>query len=374
MNFASTYFVKHQSEIEELNDNIKRFWEIDDAMVVKAGDIRDIQIVRTEEKLAMKTVENSFQYDGHLYRVGIIWKGENQALPDKYNMALHRLSNTEKRLEKSPDVATAYSEIVGQYIENGYIRKVPKHEHFQSKGYLLHFPVVRSEKQTTKTRIVFDALAKFDGVSLNDVIYQDPKLQPDLFDILLGFHRFLVAMVCDIAKMYLRIDLSAEDKPYHRLLWRGIQSRSITRYIRIRPGRVWGELFSIPVTVPAAASCPEHQCEFPIATENIQKSTYMDDSMDSVPNEEQGIELYTQISQLLNKANMHVCKWLSNSAKVFSEIPSEDWKSEVDLDRDQLPCSKTLGIWWLADQVIFMFKECPPDDKMLFTKCNFFML
>ena len=55
----------------------------------------------------------------------------------------------------------------------------------------------------------------------------------------------------------------------------------------------------------------KYQREFPLTTETIQKPTYMDDSMDSVPNEEQGIELYTQLSQLLTKAGMHARKWLS---------------------------------------------------------------
>ena len=88
------------------------------------------------------------------------------------------------------------------------------------------FSAIRLDKDTTKTRIVFDASAECGGVSLNDVIHQGPKLQRDLFGVLLCFRRFPVALVCDIAEMYLRIGIAAEDKPYHRFLWRGIdQSR-----------------------------------------------------------------------------------------------------------------------------------------------------
>ena len=66
----------------------------------------------------------------------------------------------------------------------------------------------------------FDASAKYEGVSLNDKIHQGPKLQRDLFDVMLRFRRFPVAIVCDIAEMYLRIGISHADKPYHRFLWR----------------------------------------------------------------------------------------------------------------------------------------------------------
>ena len=101
------------------------------------------------------------------------------------------------------------------------MRKVPEHEQSNSKWFLPHFPVIRPDKDTTKTRIVFDASAKCHGASLNDAIHQGPKLQQDLFDILLRFRRFPVALVCDIAVMYLRIGISQKDQTFHRFLWRG---------------------------------------------------------------------------------------------------------------------------------------------------------
>ena len=101
-----------------------------------------------------------------------------------------------------------------------------EHEKSKSKWYLPHFPVIRLDKETTKTRIVFDASAKYDGVSLNDVIHQGPKLQRDLFDVLLRFRRFPVAVVCDIAEMYLRIGITPEDRTISRFLWRGINQNS----------------------------------------------------------------------------------------------------------------------------------------------------
>ena len=93
--------------------------------------------------------------------------------------------------------------------------------------------------------------------------------------------------------------------------------------------------------------------------------------MDSVLDEKQGIGLYRQLSCLLNKAGMHAHKWLSNSPTVLSKVPIQDWKSEVDLDRDQLPCTKTLGVWWLANEDIFTFREHVQDSNMLYTKRNF---
>ena len=112
----------------------------------------------------------------------------------------------------------------------------------------------------------------------------------------------------------------------------------------------------------------KYKPDFPLAAETIDKSTYMDDSMDSVQSELQGTQLYHQLSALLLKAGMHARKWFSNSSKVLGEIPLEDRKAEVDLDRSQLPCAKTLGVWWRADRDVFTFKENGPEEDTTSTK------
>ena len=100
-----------------------------------------------------------------------------------------------------------------------------------------------------------------------------------------------------------------------------------------------------------------HKSEYPMASETALKSTYMDDSMDSVQDEEKGVQLYHQLAALWNKAGMHARKWLSNSPEVLSAIPLEDRASEIDLDSGKLPTVKTLGILWRAKKDIFQFSD-----------------
>ena len=47
-----------------------------------------------------------------------------------------------------------------------------------------------------------------------------------------------------------------------------------------------------------------------MAAETVLKSTYMDDSMDSVVDQSQGIKLYEELNQLWSKAGMQGHKWL----------------------------------------------------------------
>ena len=84
-----------------------------------------------------------------MYRVGAPWQGNEPKLPNNYKMALRRLENTEKKLVRSPAIATAYCAIINQYIDKGYIKKVGDQNRNKSKWFLPHFPVIRPDKETT---------------------------------------------------------------------------------------------------------------------------------------------------------------------------------------------------------------------------------
>ena len=63
-----------------------------------------------------------------------------------------------------------------------------------------------------------------DRISLNDVIYAGPKLQKNLFDVLIRFRRNPVALVCDIKEMFLQIEIPEKDRLYFRILWHNLDA------------------------------------------------------------------------------------------------------------------------------------------------------
>ena len=305
------------------------------------------------------------------YQVAISWK-KNTTLPqNNYEMALRRLEGTEHRLLKSPEIARTYIDCIEQYTLKGYIRKVPKEGRPTARWFLPHIPIVRPDRTTTKTRIVFDASARYQGVSLNDVICQGPKLQRDLFHVLLPFRKNPVALVCDIAEMYLRIEIATEDRPFHWFLWRDLDQQKVPEEYEF--SRVVFGVNSSPFLAQFVTQhhAETHRTQYPLGAETALKSTYMDDSMDSVADHQQEIELYKQLSQLWKRAGMQARKWLSNSPVVLSEIPPEDRASEIDLKEGSLPSIKTLGMLWQAAKDAFTFKVQPPANHFSFTKCNF---
>ena len=59
------------------------------------------------------------------------------------------------------------------------------------------------DRSTTKVHIVFDCLAKTDGLSLNYANFAGPNLPKDLFCVLIRFRRNPMPLACDIKEMYL---------------------------------------------------------------------------------------------------------------------------------------------------------------------------
>ena len=164
-------------------------------------------------------MKHSLQYEKGRYRVAVPWKDEKPELPDTKPMALSRLRSTERNLKKDDRVAEDYKKTIQAYVEKGYLRKVPLEEQLPNNvWYLPHFPVLRMDKTTTKARIVFGCAAKCNGISLNDMIYAGPKLQQDLYNVLVRFRRNPVGIACDIKEMYLQIEIEEQGRSHFRLL------------------------------------------------------------------------------------------------------------------------------------------------------------
>ena len=236
-----------------------------------------------------------------------------------------------------------------------YVRSLRKKD--KRSWYLPNCLLLRPDSETTKTRFVFDASAKCNGISLNDDICQGPKLQRELVDILLRFHQFPVALVCDIDEMYICIGISSADRQFYRFLWRDLdQSRrpDVRQFNSLMFGVNSCQFQAQFVNQEHAL---QREKDFPKAAEMVLESTYMDDSMDSAINKVECSTLYRELLALWQSAVMHARKWLSNSTEVLMQIPEEDRGIEVDLDNVNLPAIKSLEILCIAGEQNFTYSQ-----------------
>ena len=117
--------------------------------------------------------------------------------------------------------------------------------------YLPHHAVIKNERDTTKTRIVFDASSKIgNNPSLNDCLHSVPCLLPLIFDILLRFRIGDVALVADIKQAFLNIEI--DDRDFLRILWvENILEKDkmvVYRFLRVVFG-VTSSLFLLGATI-----------------------------------------------------------------------------------------------------------------------------
>ena len=74
--------------------------------------------------------------------------------------------------------------------------------------YVPHDVLIRPERETTKSRIVFDASAQIENdVSLSDCIETGPALLLELVSIVIRFREHRVAIMAVIQKIYLQVKL-----------------------------------------------------------------------------------------------------------------------------------------------------------------------
>ena len=99
------------------------------------------------------------------------------------------------------------------------MEKIPEDEINVEPGrswYLSHHAVYHKQKE--KIRVVFDCSSKYQGISLNNSLWQGPDLANNLFGVL-RFRQEPLAVVGDIAKMFYQVRVNKKNLNYLRLFW-----------------------------------------------------------------------------------------------------------------------------------------------------------
>jgi len=357
------------TEDEVISLVLKRFWEIENneekgEQQFSPADSQLIEQTRTHMKIS----------NGR-FVLPLPWKKKDPVLNENVNYAKKRLQCTIKRLRREPDLLTKYRSIINEYEKKGYIRRVVSG--VNPNYFIPHFPILKPEKETTKVRIVFDASAIYKGVSLNSKLIVGPKLQAEIFNVLLRFRHYKYAVTCDISEMYLQIEVCEDDKKYLNFLWEG-EDGGLLYY---QFNRLVFGLNCAPFLAQFALRelAQRHKDTHVIAADALLNSTYMDDTIHSVDDASDGERLINQMTNVLAKIGMKPRKWTSNNLSMIGIVPEGDKSSSsISFANNQFAVTKTLGVQWLpqSDTLTFPcveFKEIPSTKrKILSHLCKLF--
>ena len=94
---------------------------------------------------------------------------------------------------------------------------------------------------------------------------------------------------------------------------------------------------------------------------SVQGDFYVDDLLKAVETPSKAISLAHELMALLDKGGFRLTKWTSNSREVLASIP-EDKRARptVNLDLDELPIERVLGILWNVEKDVFQFEVFKP--------------
>ncbi|UYV67038.1 hypothetical protein LAZ67_4003743 [Cordylochernes scorpioides] len=347
--------INHSSA--ELDDIVKKFWDAESIPTHK-------EEMNTEE-LECENIfrTTTFRDENGRYVVSLPFKLNynkiNYQLGDSKSQALRRFLSLERRFHQNPVYSQHVREFMQEYLNLGHMEVINEIEQEQPSHQVYYMPyhaVLRDQSTTTKLRVVFDASAKTStGLSLNDLLYCGPKLQEDIFNILIKFRTYSIALTADIEKMYRQIRLNPADCCFQRILWRASPNEPIKEYqlATVTYGTTSAPYLAIKTLKTLAH---DEQEQFPQAFKAILTNFYVDDMLSGANSVEEAKDLIIQLNQIMRRGGFHLRKWASNVPKVLEALPNEDKYdiSMVPIEKDLT--INLLGLIWNATKDVFQVK------------------
>ncbi|XP_049886759.1 uncharacterized protein LOC126381303 [Pectinophora gossypiella] len=283
-------------------------------------------------------------------------------------IAMKRLNQMEKRLERNKELQTEYNKVMKEYIELNHMELVPKEEIEKPSVYLPHHAVVREASDTTKVRVVFNASSPdINNICLNDEMLVGPQLQEDMRSIVMRWRLRKIAFVSDVEKMYRQILVTKEDTDYQRILWRDDPEEQTKDYrlLRVTFGTASAPYLAV-ITLQQVAE--DEGEEHPEAKNIIQRDFFMDDLISGQDTVEEALQVARDITTILKKGGFKLQKWSCNNAQFLKEFSPEEISTHIKMDMNLGGTVRTLGLSWNLGEDVLQYNMNLPQPQKKITK------
>ncbi|XP_062710279.1 uncharacterized protein LOC134288687 [Aedes albopictus] len=341
-------------DVDERLDNLVR-----DYFNAEDVGLRSIEPLESDEvQRAKRILEYTTYRDGNRFFTGLLWKHNNIELPDSFPMALQRLQCLERRMIRDPVLKDNLHAQLQEYQNKGYAHQATEielHEADPRRTWYLPLGAVVNPKKPSKVRLIWDAAAKVDGVSLNTFLLPGPDLLESLPSVLFRYRQYPVAVSGDIKEMFHQIGVITADRHAQRFLWRDNEAEP--------PKIILMDVLTFGSTSsPSSAqfvknkNAKEYESQFPRAAEGIMKCHYVDDYLDSFESEEEASLVARQVRQVHLNGGFEIRNWSSNSATVLDHLGEKSKVTMKDLTAaggDQ--GERVLGMLWITETDMLRF-------------------
>ena len=272
------------------------------------------------------------------------------------------LLHSEKRFKHEPEFREKYTKFMDDYISLEHMELATSVSNPPS--FLLpHHGVFKVNGDTTKLRVVFNGSVKLrDGLAINDCLHVGPKLQADLFDILLRWRKSRYVFSADIEKMFRQIQIDPEDRAFQRILWRPLEDQPIQIYdlCTVTYGLASSPYQAIR-TLQQLAS--DEGDRFPRAAQLIRRDCYVDDIFAGADTVEDAHQLKAELIELLLAGGFPLSKWTANHPSLLNDLPQHHQATSSTWQ--QTDAFQMLGVTWkpLLDAFSFQFNHLADSNK-----------
>ncbi|XP_073841583.1 uncharacterized protein [Musca autumnalis] len=349
-------FASWTATIDPLNEELKKIWELENISNEKTLSASDIWC----EEFYMNTVTR--RADGR-YVVSLPFKQNlpcDQYLGSSRPAAMGQFLRMEKTLEKNPELAIEYNNVLAEYLTLGHMKsttntEIVQNSHFLSY-YLPHHAVVKPERTSTKVRVVFNASKRTaSGLSLNDILYTGPTLQNELMNVILRWRFFKYVFNGDIQKMYRQIFVHEKDQQFQRILFRSSPLEKVEDYClkTVTFGVNCAPYLAIRTLLQLSDDSKDSH---PTASQILKSQIYVDDILSGAHSLTEAKSYLHEVIDLLHSGGFPLKKITSNHPQILLNLPPEDLLSEDFLRLEEVSETKTLGIQWNAISDHFFYK------------------
>ena len=312
-----------------------------------------------EDVKFMKKMEGiRHQENGH-YEIPLPFTSERPQLPNNRDMVMKRFRSLKTKLIRNEKYRSDYLNFMSNLIESEHAEIVPDDELKNNCAWYIPHHGIYHPKKPDKLRVVFDCSASYKGHSLNDHLLQGPDQMNNLSGVMCRFREEKVGFVCDIEGMFHQVNVAPKDRDYLRFLWSPDIMSPPSEY------RMTVHLFGATSSPGCAmfalrrtAQDHEEECGKE-AADFVKRNFYVDDGLKSVETIEEAAALADNAIDMCKRGGFKLHKFMSTHREVLEDIPSTHHAKDLqklNLRRDKLPVSRTLGIEWCVEEDEFQFQ------------------
>ena len=314
-----------------------------------------------DKKFLTMMNNDCIKVDGH-YQVPLPLRNKDLIIPNNREQVLQRMKWLKRKLQKNKKLYEDYNVFMKDIITKGYARKISEdREPLEGKLWYIPHHGVYHAKKPEKIRVVYNCSAKFHGTSLNEQLIQGPDLTSTLIGVLTRFRQKPIAFAADIESMFYQVHVPDHQRDLLRFLWwpGGDLTKNVEDY------QMNVHLFGAISSPSCSNFCLKKAAEDSIEEVGIDtadvltKNFYVDDCLCSEETDYEAIQRLKGVQHACARGGFRLTKFVSNSRKVLNSVPEEDRSNNlrtVDLDVDQLPIERALGVYWSVQSDTFEFR------------------